>query len=74
MSYYSSMNAASGRREEKEDMKRLADNLAQYIQRVRALGQKEGFDSPQFLDEFRSLEDAAKNLNAMYERELEDLR
>ena len=72
--YYGGLNSSSSRTEDKEELRKCNDRLANYIQNVRAKAKAQGLDSPHFLNEFRSLEEAAKNLNDMYLREMEDLR
>ena len=67
-------SGSSSRREEKEDMKRLNDRLAQYIQKVRNLADTDGVNSQTFLNSFRTLEDEINALRGMYEREMDDLR
>lgn len=77
MSYYyggGGYGGPSARREEKEDMKRLNDRLAQYIQKVRTLADTDGVNNQTFVDLFKNLEDEINALRKMYERELDDLR
>lgn len=65
--------AADVRMEEKQDMIRLTDRLAQYVQKVRQLGAGDS-NSAVFLDTLKSIEDEVRKIKAMYESELDKLR
>ncbi|KAL4216277.1 Intermediate filament tail domain-containing protein [Mactra antiquata] len=57
---------------DKDEMIRLNDKLAAYMQKVRKLGS--GSDTVVFLDTLRSIEDEVKKLKGMYDRELDKYR